>query len=78
MLVQSKPYSQLLHTFAAEKRPITAEVLRRISLERVADALGLKDSDATFTQGKLEPRMQLALGLYPPALTSPSRGRRSP
>ena len=64
-LVQSKPYSQLLHgmVFAAEKRPITAEVLRRISLERVADELGLGDQYVTFIKGKSEPQMELALGL---------------
>lgn len=64
-LVQSKPYSQLLHgmVFAAEKRPITAEVLRRISLERVADELGLGDRYATFIGRKPEPQMELTLAL---------------
>lgn len=64
-LVQSRPYSQLLHgmIFVAEKRPITAEVLRRISLERVADELGLGDQYATFIRRKPEPQMELALGL---------------
>ncbi|SAY38794.1 hypothetical protein [Candidatus Synechococcus spongiarum] len=64
-LVQSKPYCQLLHSmiFVAEKRPVTAEVLRRISLERVADELGPGDRYATFMRRKSEPQMQLALGL---------------
>ena len=64
-LVQSKPYSQLLHSmiFAAEKRPVTAEVLRRISLERVAHELGLGDRYAAFTRKKPVSRMELALGL---------------
>ena len=64
-LVQSKPYSQLLHgmIFAADKRPITAEVLRRISLERVANELGLWDRYTTFIKRKPEPQMELALEL---------------
>ena len=64
-LVQSKPYCQLLRgmIFAAEKRPVTAEVLRRISLERVADELGLGDRYATFIGRKPQPQMELALGL---------------
>jgi len=63
-LVQSKPYSQLLHSmiFAAEKRPVTAEALRRISLERVADELGLGDRYAAFIGRKPERQMELALG----------------
>ena len=64
-LVQSKPYCHLLHgmIFAAEKRPVTAEVLRRISLDRVADELGLGDQYATFIRRTPEPQMELALGL---------------
>ena len=64
-LVRSKPYCQLLHgmIFAAEKRPVTAEILRRISLERVADELGLGNRYATFTRKKPEPQTELALGL---------------
>ncbi|HBP53730.1 MAG TPA: SAM-dependent methyltransferase [Synechococcus sp. UBA8638] len=64
-LVQSKPYSQLLRgmVFAADKRPITAEVLRRISLERVAHELGRGDRYAAFTRKKPAPQMELALGL---------------
>ena len=64
-LVQSIPYSQLLHgmIFAAEKRPITAEVLRCVSLERVADELGLGDQYATFIRRRPEPQMELALRL---------------
>ena len=63
-LVQSRPYSQLLHSmiFAAEKRPVTAEVLRRISLERVADELGLGDRYAAFIGRKPELQMELAPG----------------
>lgn len=64
-LVQSNPYCQLLHgmIFVAEKRPVTAEILRRISLERVADELRLGDRYAAFTRRKPEPQMELALGL---------------
>ena len=64
-LVQSTPYSQLLHSmiFAAEKRPVTAEILRRISLECVAHELGLGDRYAAFTRKKSVPQMELALGL---------------
>ena len=50
-------------TFAAEKRPITAEVLRRISLGRVADELGLGDQYGTFVRRKPAPQMELPLGL---------------
>ena len=55
----------MLHgmVFAAEKRPITADVLRRISLERVAHELGLGDQYAAFIRRKPEPQMELALGL---------------
>ena len=62
-LVQSKPYCQLLHSmiFAAEKRPVTAEVLRRISLERVADELELGDQYASFIRRTPELQMELVL-----------------
>lgn len=41
-LVTSKPFTQLLQsmTFSDDKRPVTAELLKRISLEAVATALG--------------------------------------
>lgn len=62
--VQPKPYSQLLHgtVFAAEKGPITAEVLRRsIPLDRVQTSLDWGDR-ATCMRGKPEPQMELAPG----------------
>ncbi|MGD9945914.1 MAG: hypothetical protein AB7L76_25665 [Burkholderiaceae bacterium] len=44
-LLRSEPYRRLLASmiFADEKRPITAELLKRISLERVAARLGMAD-----------------------------------
>jgi hypothetical protein len=42
-LVRSRPYAELLGAmiFRDDKRPVTAEVLRRIALKRVAKALGI-------------------------------------
>lgn len=42
-LVRSEPFMELMRSmiFPDNKRPITAEVLRRISLERVANTLGM-------------------------------------
>ncbi|MDR1827207.1 MAG: hypothetical protein LBR29_02625 [Methylobacteriaceae bacterium] len=42
-LVRSEPFTKLAHSmiFPDEKRPVTAELLKRISLERVAAALGM-------------------------------------
>lgn len=44
-IVQSKPYRELLAsmTFQNEKRPITTDLLRRISLVKVAEDIGLLD-----------------------------------
>ena len=55
-LVESMPYYRLLHAmiFAEEKRPVTADVLKRISLEKVADGLGMSDEYAAFTRGRGE------------------------
>ncbi len=62
-LVQSMPYSRLLHAmiFAEDKRPITADLLKRISLEKVSDETGLSDEYTAFTKRELEPQSQLAL-----------------
>ncbi|HMO77149.1 MAG TPA: class I SAM-dependent methyltransferase [Sphingopyxis sp.] len=56
-LVQSEPYQNLLQSmvFIDEKRPVTAEMLKRISLERVAKKLGRAgeyDSFATVPPSK--------------------------
>ncbi|MES2667689.1 MAG: SAM-dependent DNA methyltransferase [Pseudomonadota bacterium] len=49
-LVQSAPFTDLLGAmiFLDEKRPVTADLLKRISLERVAGALGLSGQYAAF------------------------------
>ena len=62
-LVQSMPYSRLLAAmiFVEEKRPITAELLRRISLEKVADGLGMSDEFTAFTRRERKPQLQHAL-----------------
>ena len=63
-LVQSEPYMELVGAmiFLDEKRPITADLLKRISLEKVAGALGLSDQYAAFTGRSVPPQLQLALG----------------
>lgn len=63
-LVQSKPYMELVGAmiFLDEKRPITADLLKRISLEKVAGALGLSSEYAVFTGRSAPPQLQLALG----------------
>ena len=62
-LVESTPYSRLLSAmlFLEEKRPITADKLKRISLEKIAAALGMSVEYAVFSGGKLESQPQLAL-----------------
>ena len=64
-LVQSIPYSRLLNSmiFTEEKRPITAELLRRISLEKVAKGLGMSEEYDAFSGRKREPQLSLALGM---------------
>jgi hypothetical protein len=49
-LVQSNPYRELLAsmTFSGEKRPITTDLLRRISFEKVAASIGLLDELASY------------------------------
>ena len=63
-LVQSEPYMELVGAmiFLDEKRPITADLLKRISLEQVARELGLSDQYAAFTGRSVPPQLQLALG----------------
>lgn len=63
-LVQSESYSRLLRSmiFAADKRPVTAELLKRISLQRVADELGLGDRYRAFSRPEPEYQPKLALG----------------
>ena len=62
-LVESTPYSRLLSAmlFLEEKRPITADKLKRISLEKIAAALCMSVEYAVFSGGKLESQPQLAL-----------------
>jgi len=63
-LIQSEPYEEFLGSmvFHDEKRPITADILKRISLERVADELGLGAEYSTFAGEKGLEQQQLALG----------------
>ncbi|QNQ63905.1 SAM-dependent DNA methyltransferase [Brucella sp. 6810] len=63
-LVNSKPYVELLGSimFNDEKRPITAELLKRISLEKTAVALGLSDQYARYTDQATMPQFQLTFG----------------
>lgn len=63
-LVRSRPYMELLNAmvFSDEKRPITAELLKRISLEFVAEELGMADEFAVFTGEAGPAQRQLALG----------------
>ncbi|WP_334193489.1 hypothetical protein [Pararhodobacter sp.] len=63
-LVRSQPYAELLRSmvFNDEKRPITAELLKRVSLELVAEQLGLAGDYAAFTAQPQPPQLRLALG----------------
>lgn len=51
-LVQSKPYQELMNSmiFPDEKRPVTAELLKRISLGQVAARLKLSSEYTKFTK----------------------------
>ncbi|AHF78808.1 Modification methylase [Sodalis praecaptivus] len=51
-LVQSQPFTELLGAmvFNDEKRPITAELLKRVSLERVAGKLGMSKAYDAITR----------------------------
>jgi hypothetical protein len=62
-LVRSKPFAELLGAmvFSDEKRPVTADTLKRVSLERVADRLGLADEYAAFTRAHEPSQLRLAL-----------------
>lgn len=62
-LVQSAPYQQLVAAmiFPDEKRPITAELLKRISLERVAERLGVLDEYRHYTTGEAAGQLRLAV-----------------
>lgn len=63
-LIQSDPYQRLISAmvFPDEKRAITAELLKRISLERVADQLGLSEEYARFTGRAAPKQLTLAVG----------------
>ena len=63
-LVRSQPFAELLNTmvFGGEKRPITAELLKRISLELVAEQPGKADQCAAFTGQAQMVQLQIALG----------------
>ena len=63
-LVRSRPFAELLAAmaFKDEKRPITAELLKRVSLERVADQLGLVKEYAAFTEQSQPVQLHLASG----------------
>lgn len=63
-LVRSQPFAELLSAmvFDGEKRPITAELLKRISLERVAEQLGRGDEYTAFTGQAQMVQLQIALG----------------
>lgn len=62
-LIQSAAYQELMKAmvFEDEKRPITADLLKRISLERVAKELGMMDAYQYFTQGKLTEQLSFVL-----------------
>lgn len=62
-LVQSAAYQELMKAmvFEDEKRPITADLLKRISLERVAKDLDMTDTYQHFTQGKSADQLSFAL-----------------
>lgn len=63
-LVQSKPYMDLVRAmiFLDEKRPITADLLKRISLKKVAGTLGLSNDYAAFTKLPAPSASRSALG----------------
>jgi len=63
-LVKSGPYRELIASiiFSDEKRPVTAELLKRISLEKVADVLGMSEQYAAFTGHAVKPQLKLAFG----------------
>ena len=63
-LVRSQPFAELLNAmvFDGEKRPITAELLKRISLELAAEQLGRADEYAVFTGQTQMVQLRLALG----------------
>lgn len=63
-LVQSEPFTKLMHSmiFSDEKRPITAELLKRISLERVAETVGMGAQYRAFTKREEAGQLQFALG----------------
>ena len=63
-LVRSQPFVELLSAmvFNGEKRPITAELLKRISLELVAEQLGRANEYAAFTGQAQMVQLQIAFG----------------
>lgn len=59
LLVQSEPYRRIIEamSFPDEKRPITAELLKRVSLQQVAERLGLTSEYCRFRDHvETEPR----------------------
>lgn len=64
-IVQSRPYLELMRSmiFNDEKRPITADLLKRLSIKKMAILLGLSDNYAAFNQPLLPPQLQLAFGI---------------
>jgi hypothetical protein len=62
-IVQSEHYMELVGAmiFLDEKRPITADLLKRISLEKVAQKLCIWDQYMTFTGRQNKPELQLDL-----------------
>lgn len=63
-LVTSPPFTRLLEAmvFSDEKRPITADLLKRVSLELVAEQMGLADEYSAFTGPQKPLQRRLALG----------------
>jgi hypothetical protein len=63
-LVKSRPYRELIASiiFSDEKRPVTAELLKRISLEKVADVLRMSDQYGAFTGRVVKSQLKLAFG----------------
>jgi len=63
-LVRSEPFEQLMRAmvFPDEKRPITAELLKRISLERVAKQLGFAEEYDRYTGNPTPRQLKLAVG----------------
>jgi len=58
-LVRSRPFTEILNAmvFSDEKRPITAELLKRISLQMVAKKLKMADHYAAFTHEPVSPQL---------------------